>query len=210
MLDLGLRFGPYGGKLNPFSGLTLPKLKKAVHGIDLGPLGACLPERLRTANKRIELAPEVLMKDIQRVKAKFDSAAAGLNGELLLIGRRQLRSNNSWMHNSQRLVKGKPRCTILMHPKDAEHRELSAGQKVRVRSRAGSVDVPLEITEEIMPGVVSIPHGWGHDRDGVQLEVARKHAGGSINDVTDSLAIDQLCGTAAFNGTWVEVEAIKN
>jgi anaerobic selenocysteine-containing dehydrogenase len=143
---------------------------------------------------------------IGRAKARFENATVRLNGKLLLIGRRQLRSNNSWMHNSQRLVKGKPRCTMLMHPRDAEHRELTAGQEVRVRSRAGSLDVPLEITEDIMPGVVSIPHGWGHDRDGVQLEVARKHAGASINDVTDSLAIDELCSTAAFNGTWVEVE----
>jgi anaerobic selenocysteine-containing dehydrogenase len=94
-----------------------------------------------------------------------------------------------------------------MHPTDAEHRHLSEGQNVSVRSRVGSVDVPIEISAEIMPGVVSIPHGWGHDRLGVQLEVAQKHAGGSINDVTDELAIDALCGTAAFNGTWVTVES---
>jgi len=209
ILDLGLRFGPYGGKLNPFSkGLTLRKVKRAVHGIDLGPLRSCLPGRLRTADRRIELAPDVLVRDVERVKAKFlDHQSLHSNGNLLLIGRRQLRSNNSWMHNSQRLVRGKPQCTVLMHPTDAAQRHLGPGQKVWVRSRAGSVVVPVEISEEIMPGVVSIPHGWGHDRHGIQLEVAQQHAGESINDVTDNLTIDALCGTAAFNGTWVAVEA---
>jgi anaerobic selenocysteine-containing dehydrogenase len=227
ILDLGLRFGPYGG-FGKWHGrpareitrrmrvphLTLRKLKEAVHGIDLGPLSSCLPGRLRTPDKRIELAPDVLVKDIERVKAKLlDAASLHSNGDLLLIGRRQLRSNNSWMHNSQRLVKGqsgplgKPRCTILMHPTDAAQRHLTPGQKVSVRSGVGSVEVPIEISEEMMPGVVSIPHGWGHDRLGIQLEVAQQHAGESINDVTDNLAIDALCGTAAFNGTWVAVEA---
>ncbi|HUS10922.1 MAG TPA: molybdopterin-dependent oxidoreductase [Pyrinomonadaceae bacterium] len=213
ILDLGLRFGPYGAKFNPFSqGLTLRKLKKAVHGIDLGPLGSCLPRRLRTVDKRIELAPDMLVQDVARVKAKFDNASVASNGHLLLIGRRQLRSNNSWMHNSQRMVKGqpaKPRCTVLMHPTDAAQRQLAPGQKVSVRSRVGSVVVPIEISEEMMPGVVSIPHGWGHDRLGIQLEVAQQHAGESINDVTDDLTIDALCGTAAFNGTWVAVEAVN-
>jgi anaerobic selenocysteine-containing dehydrogenase len=213
ILDLGLRFGPYGARLNPFSkGLTLRKLKQAPHGIDLGPLGSCLPERLRTADKRIELAPAVLVKDVERVKAKlFDTPSLHRNGELLLIGRRQLRSNNSWMHNSERLVKGqlgKPRCTILMNPGDAAQRHLEPGQRVSVRSRVGCIVVPIEISEEIMPGVVSIPHGWGHDRQGIQLEVAQQHGGESINDVTDNLTIDGLCGTAAFNGTWVAVEAM--
>jgi anaerobic selenocysteine-containing dehydrogenase len=193
ILDLGLRFGPYGAKANPFSkGLTLRKLKKAVHGIDLGPLLPCLPDRLRTPDKQIELAPGVLVKDVERVKAKLlHTASLNSNGNLLLIGRRQLRSNNSWMHNSQRLVRGKPQCTLLMHPADAARRQLRAGQEVSVSSRVGTVVVPIEISEEMMPGVVSIPHGWGHERA----------------DVTDDLAIDALCGTAAFNGIWVAVEA---
>ncbi|HLA10617.1 MAG TPA: molybdopterin-dependent oxidoreductase [Pyrinomonadaceae bacterium] len=232
ILDLGLRFGPYGGELNPFSslksflassakssahsevsGLTLRKLKKAVHGIDLGPLTPCLPGRLRTSDKRIQLSPEVLVQDVERVKAKFfDSASHQSNGHLRLIGRRQLRSNNSWMHNSERLVKRnplKPLCTLLMHPGDAADRDLASGQNVQVRSSAGSVVVPVEISEEIMPGVVSIPHGWGHDRPGIRLEVAQRHAGSSINDVTDSLTIDALCGTAAFNGILVTVTATE-
>ena len=229
ILDLGLRFGPYGSKLHPFSkGLTLRKLKAAVHGIDLGPLLPCLPGRLRTADKRIELAPEVFIKDIERVKVKWDRGRASAqspalpsspsspftqeplasNGHLLLIGRRQLRSNNSWMHNSARLLRGEPRCTILMHPNDAAHRDLKSGQTVSVRSSVGSLEVPLEISDEIMPGVVSMPHGWGHGRDGVQLDIARQHAGASINDLTDNQSIDALCGTAAFSGTLVEVEGL--
>lgn len=209
LLDLGLRFGPHGAKLNPFaSGLTLRKLKQAPHGIDLGPLSPCLPGRLRTGDKQIDLAPEVLVQDVARVKAKlFNDASVPSNGHLLLIGRRQLRSNNSWMHNSERLVKGKPRCTILMHPEDAAQRDLRPGQNVSVRSTSGSVTVPIEISAEMMTGVVSIPHGWGHDRVGIQLAVAQQNAGESINDLTDNLAIDTLCGTAAFNGTWVTVEA---
>ena len=224
VLDLGLRFGPYGafGRRRSRSvrentprmrgpHLNLRKLKKAVHGIDLGPLNPCLPDRLLTADKRIQLAPDVLVKDVERVRVKFlnEASAFPVNGNLLLIGRRELRSNNSWMHNSERLVKGKPRCTILMHPVDAANRDLLEGQKVSVRSRVGSIDVPLEISEEMMPGVVSIPHGWGHARDGVQMDVAQQHAGESINDITDDLAVDALCGTAAFNGTWVEVKGLN-
>jgi len=209
MLDLGLRFGPYGSGVNVFGkGLTLRRLQKAPHGIDLGPLTSCLPGRLRTPDKRIELAPEVFVKDVDRVKARFlDHPIHKSNGNLLLIGRRQLRSNNSWMHNSERLVKGKPQCTLLINPADASHRKLTSGQTVRVSSRVGSLLVPIEITTEMMPGVVSIPHGWGHDRAGIQLDVAQQHAGESINDLTDNQSIDALCGTAAFNGTVVEVEA---
>lgn len=213
ILDLGLRFGPYGAGVNPFSkGLTLRKVQKAVHGIDLGPLAPCLPKRLRTADKCIALAPEVLVKDVERVKAKFlDSAPQDLNGNLLLIGRRHLRSNNSWMHNAPRLLRDdetKPRCTILMNPADAAPRNLNTGQNVRVESRVGSIVIPIEVSEEMMPGVVSIPHGWGHDRPGNRLAVAQQHPGQSINDLTDNQAIDALCGTAAFNGTPVTVSAI--
>jgi anaerobic selenocysteine-containing dehydrogenase len=212
ILDLGLRFGPYGARLNPFSkGLTLRKVQKAVHGIDLGPLTPCLPGRLQTTDEQIDLAPEVFVKDVDRVKTKFlNETAFASNGHLLLIGRRQLRSNNSWMHNSERLVKGnpaKPHCTILMHPIDAADRDVLHGQKVVVRSRVGSIVLPVEISEEIMRGVVSIPHGWGHDRPGNQQSIAQQNAGVSINDITDQQAIDELCGTAAFNGTAVTVAA---
>ena len=207
ILDLGLRFGPYGAGLKPSTkGLTLRKLKQAPHGIDLGPLTPCLPARLRTADKCIDLAPEIFVKDVERVRTKLlDTNAADSNGHLLLIGRRQLRSNNSWLHNSERMVKGKQRCTILMNPNDAADRDLISGQNVLVRSRVGEIVLPLEVSDEMMAGVVSIPHGWGHDRSGNRLEVAQQHAGASINDLTDSQTIDALCGTAAFNGTPVTV-----
>jgi len=213
ILDLGLRFGPYGGKLNLFSkGLTLKKVKAAVHGIDLGPLVPCLPERLRTDNRLINLAPDLFIQDLERVRRTLDATIAGVaaNGHLLLIGRRQLRSNNSWMHNSQRLVKGnpaKPQCTVLMHPTDAAERDLKQGQDALVTSRAGSIVLPVDLSDEIMCGVVSIPHGWGHDRRGNRLNVAQQHPGASINDLTDESRIDAICGTAAFNGTPVTVEA---
>ncbi|HSK62863.1 MAG TPA: molybdopterin-dependent oxidoreductase [Pyrinomonadaceae bacterium] len=201
ILDLALRFGPYGARLHPFSkGLTLRKVRNAVHGIDLGPLKPCLPRRLHTADKQIELAPEPLVKDIERVKSRFfNNAAPDTNGHLLLIGRRHLRSNNSWLHNNERLVKGnpaKPRCAVLMHPKDAADRGLTSGVNVRVQSSAGAIVLPLTVTDEMMPGVVSIPHGWSSSQGAA-----------SINDVTDNQAIDELCGTAAFNGTAVLVEA---
>jgi anaerobic selenocysteine-containing dehydrogenase len=171
----------------------------------------CLPGRLQTADKQIDLAPVVFVKDVERVKTRFLAETAfDSNGHLLLIGRRQLRSNNSWLHNSERLVKenpAKPRCTILMHPIDAADRDLLHGQKVVVRSRVGSIMLPVEISEEIMRGVVSIPHGWGHDRSGNQQSVAQQHAGASINDLTDQQTVDALCGTAAFNGTAVTVAA---
>jgi len=203
ILDLGLRFGPHH--------LTLRKLKQVPHGIDLGPLMPCLPKRLRTADKSIELAPEVFVKDVERVRVRLlDTAAADTNGHLLLIGRRQLRSNNSWLHNSERMVKGKQRCTMLMHPDDAADRDLMSGQNVLVRSRVGEIVLPVEVSEEMMRGVVSIPHGWGHDRSGSRLEVAQQHAGASINDLTDNQAIDALCGTAAFNGTPVTVDSYSS
>ena len=210
LVDLALRFGPYGNKLNPFSsGLTLAKVKESPHGIDLGPLESCFPDRLRTDNRLIALAPEILVKDIERVKTRL-LASNGNHGphDLLLIGRRQLRSNNSWMHNSERLVKGPPRCTLLMNPDDAADRDIIAGQQVQVHSRTGSIKIPVEISQDMMRGVISIPHGWGHDRAGVQLGVAEQHAGASINDLTDDQSIDALCGTAAFSGTWVSVKSV--
>jgi anaerobic selenocysteine-containing dehydrogenase len=228
ILDLGLRLGPHGDKFNPLSqGLNLRKLKKAVHGIDLGPLMPCLRTRLRTSDKRIHLAPEEFVKDIARLKdwrqrhehkhaARLELTdsrhsqreAATSNGHLLLIGRRHLRSNNSWLHNTDRLLKGKPRCTMLIHPEDAADHGLEQGQIVRVRSERGSIEIACEISDEMMRGVVSIPHGWGHDRKGIQLAVAQQQPGQSINDVTDNRAVDELCGTAAFNGTPVMVEAV--
>ena len=206
LIDVGLRTGPYG--LRSRHRLSVSKLEANPHGIDLGPLEPSLPGRLMTPGKRIQLAPEVLVRDLARVESELLSAPRAHNGELLLIGRRDLRSNNSWMHNSQRLVKGPERCTLLMHPDDARARGLAPGQTVEVRSRVGSVPVRLELTDAVMPGVVSLPHGWGHGRPGVQLRVAAAHAGVSLNDLTDDQAVDALLGTAAFSGTPVHVTGV--
>jgi anaerobic selenocysteine-containing dehydrogenase len=165
----------------------------------------CLPERLYTPGKRIALAPPELLGDVPRLEASLDAPRdpAGLE----LIGRRDVRSNNSWLHNSQRLVKGPPRCTLRMHPDDAAARGLAGGQTVRVRSRAGEVEVPLEISAEMMPGVVSMPHGWGHKLPGTALRVAEAHAGASVNDLTDETFLDTFSGNAGFSGVPVVVEA---
>jgi len=210
IVDLALRFGPYGywGGNERGHALTLRKLKKSPHGIDLGPLQPCLPERLPPPH-RIELAPEVLLRDVIRIERMLlNQAAAKGDYDLSLIGRRQLRSNNSWMHNSLRLVRGKQRCTLLMHPEDAAVRGLQPNQQVRVRSRVGEIALPIEISDDIMPGVVSIPHGWGHTRPGIQLATAQRHAGASINDLTDEQLIDELTGNAAFSGVPVSVSAL--
>ncbi|MBL9104223.1 MAG: molybdopterin oxidoreductase family protein [Myxococcales bacterium] len=211
ILDLGLRLGPYGGKLRPGAGgLSLRALREQVHGVDLGPLEPCLPARLFTASRRVSLAPPRLVGDLARVEARLLDAAAN-DGEsvydLRLIGRRHLRSNNSWLHNSLRLVKGPPRCTALLHPDDAARRGITAGQRVVVRSRVGSIELPVELSDEVMPGVVSVPHGWGHDRPGVALATAQQHAGASVNDLTDDRLLDALSGNAALNGVPVRVDA---
>jgi anaerobic selenocysteine-containing dehydrogenase len=200
-----LRMGPYGAGLNPFArGLTLGRLREAPHGLDLGPLRPCLPGRLPRGWGRIRLAPAPYLEDLGRLRATLAQAANGL----VMVGRRDLRSNNSWMHNCERLVKGRDRCTLVMHPDDAARRGLADGQRVTVRSRVGAVEVPLEVSDGIRPGVVSLPHGFGHDREGVQLRVARaRAAGASVNDVNDDAAVDGLCGTAAFSGAPVEVAA---
>jgi anaerobic selenocysteine-containing dehydrogenase len=193
LLDLMLRFGPHR--------LSLRKLLREPHGIDLGPLRPVLPARLCTPSKRVQLAPALFLRDLDRLEAHLAQAPA----ELVLIGRRALRSNNSWMHNSLRLVKGPPGCVLLMHPEDAAERGLTSGSRARVASRVGSVEVPVGITADLARGVVSLPHGWGHTRDGAALGVASAHAGASVNDLTDEQSVDALSGNAAFSGVPVEV-----
>src|SRR5215813_6778206 len=206
LVDLGLRTGPYGWR-SPHR-LSVRKLERHPHGIDLGPLTPALPGLLLTEDRRIHLAPPTLVRDLDRAeRGLMGPTSVEPSDTLWLIGRRQLRSNNSWMHNSLRLVKGPARCTLLMHPEDAGRRGLAEGQQVRVRSRVGEVVLPVELTPDIMPGVVSIPHGWGHGRPGNRLQVADAHPGVSINALTDHAAVDELVGTAVLNGTPVEVAA---
>ena len=203
-LDLGLRYGAYGR-----AGLSLAKLRENPHGLDLGPLQPRLPAALRTANQRINLAAPLFLNDLSRAHRVLTAAPAVGTDQLLLISRRELRSNNSWMHNLPRLIKGRNRCTLQLHPADAAIRQLADGQTVRVRSRVGTVELPIEISSALMPGVACMPHGYGHSRPGTQLEVAQAHAGASINDLTDETRLDELTGNAALSAVPVWVEAVR-
>ena len=196
ILDLLLRLGPHR--------LSLAKLRAAPHGLDLGPLQpGRLADRLATADGKIDAAPDEFVREARaQLLAETDHRA---NGGLTLIGRRQLRSNNSWLHNSPRLMKGDRGCTLLVHPADAAVRQLASGDLAELESEAGRLAVPVEVTDAVRPGVVSLPHGWGHDRAGVRLGVARNHAGASANDVTSERYLDTLSGNAAFNGVPVTV-----
>jgi anaerobic selenocysteine-containing dehydrogenase len=187
----------------------MAKVKRAEHGIDLGPLKPRVPRVLRTKGKRVQLAPAAFVaeaQELERLAAERDAALT--NGyDLVLIGRRQLRSNNSWMHNSARLMKGSDRCTALLHPSDAGSRGLGDGERVRVTSAVGTIELPLEVSDEIREGVISIPHGFGHHRPGVGWRRAAAKAGASMNDITDPTVVDRLTGNAAFNAVPVRVEA---
>ena len=204
LLDLALRAGPYGDAFGARpDGLTLAALEAAPHGIDFGPLEPRLPEVLRTPTGMIELAPDPIVADVDRLRAALGRRR---NGGMVLVGRRQLRSNNSWMHNLEPLVRGKERCTAHVHPDDAARLGLADGENARVSSRAGAISVPVEVTDAIMPGVVSIPHGWGHDVDGIRMEVAAAHAGTNSNLLADETLVDPLSGNAVLNGIPVELE----
>jgi anaerobic selenocysteine-containing dehydrogenase len=204
-LAMALATGPHGLLRG---GLSLRKLRRSPHGVDLGPLEPRLPRLLRTRGKEVHLAPQEFLDDVPRLRQRLDEWSAKPDG-LVLIGRRHLRSNNSWMHNSSSLMEGKgsPTCTLLMHPDDASARDLEDGQMATIVSRAGTVEAPVQISDEVMVGVVSLPHGWGHHRDGARLGVAERHAGVSINDVTDEQFVDVLTGTAALSGIPVTIRA---
>jgi anaerobic selenocysteine-containing dehydrogenase len=197
IVDLMLRTGPYE--------LTLDELIDNPHGIDLGPLEPRIPEVLRTPTGKIELAPPLLLDDLTRLEASL-AEEADPEKPFLLIGRRHVKSNNSWMHNVPVLMKGRSmRCTMHLHPDDAATLGLADGDPAVVTSRVGAVTVPVEVTDAIRPGVVSIPHGWGHDAPGVQLRVARERAGVNSNVLTDELLMDPVSGTSVLNGIPVSV-----
>ncbi|MGD8220685.1 molybdopterin oxidoreductase family protein [Pseudomonas thivervalensis] len=201
MIDFGLRSGAYGDA-SPHK-LSLATLFDHPHGIDLGALKPNLAPRLKTENQRVQAAPAVILADL----ARFAALRAPAPDELLMIGRRHVRSNNSWMHNFHRLVKGKPRHQLLMHPDDLASRGLVDGQRVTVSSRVGAIDVEVLGSLDMMKGVVSLPHGWGHARPGVQMSIASGQPGSSANDLTDDCQLDELSGNAALNGVPVKVAA---
>jgi anaerobic selenocysteine-containing dehydrogenase len=195
LVDLALRFGPHK--------LRVKKLLENPHGIDLGPLTERLPGVLENRERKILLVPKAYEEDLQRLSASFEEKAGA--GSLRLIGRRDLRSNNSWMHNSKRLVKGPTRCTLLVHPEDASRLGLAEGQMASIQSSVGKIEAPVQITEEVMPGVVSLPHGWGHSRSGTRLRVAEAQPGVSLNDLSDDAVLDSMSGNAVLNNIPVEV-----
>ncbi|TGL92754.1 molybdopterin oxidoreductase family protein [Leptospira barantonii] len=206
IIDFALKGGPYGEKGKHNRMLNIQLLKENPHGIDLGPLMTCFPERLLTENKKINLLPKPILEDLPRLAGKFEEWSVRENGKnFLLIGRRHLRNNNSWMHNLPKLMTGKNRCTLMIHPDDARSLGIAEEEEVQVESRVGKILIQTEITDEIMPGVVSIPHGFGHGKNGVRLNVASQFAGVSINDLTDEKAIDELSGNAAFSGVPVSI-----
>jgi anaerobic selenocysteine-containing dehydrogenase len=204
VLDLLLRLGPFGDGFGRVpDGLTLARLEASEHGVDLGPLVPRLDEVLATPSGLVELAPGPIVADLERLGRE---EATLREGGVVLIGRRHLRSNNSWMHNLPALVKGPARCTLLVHPGDAARLGLAAGGEARVTSRVGSVVARVELSDELMPGVVSLPHGWGHDGPGTRQGVASQHAGVNVNLLSDDEFVDVLSGNAAFNGLAVSVE----
>ncbi|WP_267245859.1 molybdopterin oxidoreductase family protein [Streptomyces sp. PR69] len=192
-LDMMLRLGPYD--------LTLQRLLERPHGIDLGPLKPRLPEVLRTRSGRIELLPAPIAADLPRLRRALSERPAGL----VLVGRRHLRSNNSWLHNVPSLNGGSNRCTLHVHPADAQRLGLRDGEPARIAADGGQVTAPVEITDAVRPGVVSLPHGWGHDRPGTRMSVAAAHPGANVNQLLDGSRLDPLSGTAVLNGFPVEI-----
>ena len=208
MLDFTLQTGPFGAafgaraEVNDQPAASLDVLLEYPHGIDYGAMVPRVPEVLRTPSGLIELDHPQLVDDLDRLAAMVAEFAAR---ELVLVGRRDLRSNNSWLHNIEVLVKGKPRCTLHVHPDDASRLGLRAGAVARVTSRVGTVEVPVEVTDAVRPGVVSLPHGWGHDQPGTRLRVAAERAGVNSNILADHDAMDPLSGTSVLNGIPVAV-----
>jgi anaerobic selenocysteine-containing dehydrogenase len=209
LLDLRLRTGWQGDLFGQREGgITLAKLAEHPHGVDLGPLVERFPARLATESGLLELAPGPLVDDWRRVRERLEHPRPATREDLLLIGRRHVRSNNSWMHNIESLVSGRSRCTLLMHPVDASARGLANGGRASIRSRAGRLEVEVETSEALMPGVVSLPHGWGHDVPGIRMRVAAAHPGVASNVLTDDGLIDVASGNAVLNGIPVEVAAV--
>ncbi len=203
MLDFMLRTGAYGDGFGLNSdGLSLSRLKEHPHGIDLGPLEPRIPGILRTVSGKIELAPQRLAQDVRRLcEAVNQPETSGL----VLVGRRHLRTNNSWMANIASLVSGSPRCILYVHPEDASRLGLEDGDMADVKSRVGRISVPVKITPDIRPGVVSLPHGWGHDLPGVRMDVARAHGGLNSNVLSDDDRFDPVSNNAVLNGIPVDV-----
>lgn len=203
-LDMMLRLGPYGDGFGADpDGLTLAKLLAHPHGIDLGPLKPRLPQPLKTVSGRIELLPQPIVDDLPRLRSALRERPDGL----VLIGRRHLRSNNSWLHNIPALTGGTNRCTLHIHPDDASRLGLADGDAVRIKGAGEEVTAPVEVTDVVRRGVVSLPHGWGHDRPGTRMSHAAIDPGVNVNQLLDGSLLDPLSGNAVLNGIPVELSS---
>ncbi len=202
LLDFNLRVGPYGDAFGRApEGLTLDKLEANPHGIDLGALQPRIPEMLRTTNGRIDMAHPALIDDVERLRDELVAERP----DLVLIGRRHLRSNNSWQHNVRTLAKGKDRCVLLVHPIDADRSSIVDGGQAVITSGVNSITAPVQISDEVMPGVVSLPHGWGHDLPGTQMALASERPGVNVNLLGSNEHIDPLSGNPHLNGIRVRI-----
>ena len=207
MLDVALRSGPYGDGFGQRpEGLTLAKVmaSNTSGGIDLGELQPRLPEMLRTPSGKVELAPDLLLTDLQRAGADLARPAP----DLVIIGRRDVRTNNSWMHNLPVLAKGPFRCTALVHPQDAQRLGLRDGALARIASGPRHIEAPVQVSDEMMPGVVSLPHGWGHHLPGTRLAVAETRPGANLNALLDDQWRDPLSGNAVLGGMPITMNAL--
>jgi anaerobic selenocysteine-containing dehydrogenase len=205
MTDWSIRVGAFGDRYgdNP-DGLTLDKIKAHPEGVDMGPMIPRASDAVCTPNGHIDLAPDYILSDLPRLAARMRDA----DDSLVLVSRRHLRSKNTWLHNVPVLVKGKDRCTLIVHPDDAARIGLVDGGRARITSEVGSIEAPVEVSDEMMEGVVSLPHGWGHDAEGTRLSIAREHAGVNNNLLAPGEFVDVLSGNAAVNGIPVEVVAV--
>ena len=211
LLNLGLMTGPYGKLSHPkkwFSGLSLNKLIQSKHGISFGHMTPMIPQALNTPDNKINIADDIFINRIKQLKPEVPETLA--NNQFYYIGRRHLRNNNSWMNNVEKLMSGKNRCTVMISDKDALALDVKSGDLLKVQSDTGSIQIPAEVTPDIMQGVVSIPHGYGHNKSGVKMDIAadEKYAGVSVNDITDHNRLDELTNNAAFSGTKVFIEKL--
>jgi len=200
ILDMELKNGPYGEQ-----GMSLQTLMDNPHGVDLGPLQTSLSERLLTADGKINLMPQLYIDDLPRLNAVMNQSAKNSDYPFELIGRRLVKSHNTWTQNSARLIKGRDQCTLEIHPEDAKALGITEGQSLKVSSTVGEIQINATITTDIHQGVVCMPQGWGHNQKGTQMNVAATQPGVSINDLTDANRVDLLTGNAALNGTPVAI-----
>jgi anaerobic selenocysteine-containing dehydrogenase len=208
IFDILIRGGPLGDAFGAVpDGLTLEKVKAHPHGLDLGPLDAGMLTRvLATPDKLVDLAPSQLVTEVPRMQAAL--AELQRPGSLVMIGRRDIRSKNAWMHNIHLLAKGKDRCTLLVNPVDAERLGIATGSRARLSTHIAAIEVPIKVSDEIMPGVVSLPHGWGHAVADTQLRVANAHPGANANSIIDESQLDVPSASTILNGVPVELEAV--